>query len=378
MKSLLLAGTLLVGSASVAHAQSLLFQDSLQVNLNQWVPVAGSPGGSPGYTGSGVIIPALGGGNALTFGVPTYQGDIQTNNSFTSSTGSFTLTFDFLGTCGEPSSCGGFVNASSGAPFVGGWLISDSPYYDPIYGLIPVMPDTGAWEMVRYTFAATSPIYLALETYKFAEFAGSDTAWFKNMSLTDNPTGVPVGTFGVSPVAFATNRFGGVAISDMTGTDMGGTIGETTVTSSQSELTVFEGFISPSPEGDLGRVNFTTGTLSSGSVSEGGVFSSTDSAFSIIGEGKWLADLAGTPPHKGAVTIFSGAFVGPIYWTLVSKIGSELTFTLSGDIAGVWYGQSVTGTVVQNIHTSIEQLGKGIAHISLGDSQLTTQTSIVP
>jgi PEP-CTERM motif len=186
-----------------AKADDVLFQDPLQTNsdlTSQWGPVAGAPGGQPGYTGSAVITSAPGGGNALTFGVTTFQGDIQTLNSFASTTGLYTLTFDFLGNCGHATNCGGFVNASSGPTFQNGWLISDTPYFDPIYGVIPLMPDTGNWEQVSYTFAATSPIFLSLETWEFSSFSGPDTAFFKNMVLTDDSSGVAPGTFNVSPV----------------------------------------------------------------------------------------------------------------------------------------------------------------------------------
>jgi hypothetical protein len=376
-KVLLLAGALLV-SAPVARARGILFEDSLQTNLNQWVPVSicnsappvsCPPGGSPGSTDTAAIIAAPGGGNALTFGAFTYQGDIQTLNSFTSSTGSFTLSFDFLGNCGNPSKCGGFVNASAGPPFYNGWLLSDTPYDDGIYGVIPQIPDTGSWEHVTYTFAAPSPIYLALEILHYTGYSGPDTAWFKDMELTDDPDNVPPGTFTVSATEPVTNQFGSIALSDMT--DPLGTIGATTITSTQSELTSFDG-ISSSKGQDLGRFNFTTGVLSSGSVSGGGVFSGTGSSITIVGQGEWLTNIPGAPT-KGKLTLFTGNFVGDITWTLASKgVGGKLTYTLSGDVAGVlWDGSGVTGTTTQNIYTSEQQLSGGVAHISVGDSSLT-------
>src|ERR1700690_873001 len=73
------------------------------------------------------------------------------------------------------------------------------------------------------------------------------------------------------------NKAGNIVISDMTGTGGLGTIGSSTVTSNQSQLTSFDGFT-----GTLGRVNFATGVLSSGTVSGGGVFSATGSSFTVI------------------------------------------------------------------------------------------------
>ncbi len=201
---LILAITVFAASVpSPAHADgTTLFSDPLQTSLSQWGPVGLPSSGPPGNTGSAVITAdPLGEGNALTFGKTTYQGDIQTLNSFTSPTGLFTLSFDFLGTCGGHSSgCGGFINASAGPPFLNGWLLSDTPYFDGTYGAIPQIPDTGNWEQVTYTFASNSPVYLALETWEFSPNSGADTAWFKDIELTDDPNGVPAGTFTVSNV----------------------------------------------------------------------------------------------------------------------------------------------------------------------------------
>lgn len=165
------------------------------------------------------------------------------------------------------------------------------------------------------------------------------------------------------------NHAGNIAISDMSGTGGLGTIGSSTITSNQSQLTSFDGFTS-SKGADLGRVNFATGALLSGSVSGGGVFSATGSSFTVIGQGKWLAGLPGAPT-KGKVTLFSGSFVGPIDWTAGPKSGGKLTYSLSGDLTGVlWNGTHVTGTTVQNFYTANGQLIAGIGHISVGNTTL--------
>src|SRR5271167_1187903 len=90
------------------------------------------------------------------------------------------------------------------------------------------------------------------------------------------------------------NQFGNIAISDMSGTGGAGTIGGTTIASNQSQLTSFDGFTS-APGHSLGSVAFTTGTLSSGTISGGGVFSSTGSTFTVTGQGAWLKGLSGAP-----------------------------------------------------------------------------------
>src|SRR5512147_1545581 len=62
----------------------------------------------------------------------------------------------------------------------------------------------------------------------------------------------------------------------------------------------------------LGSVSFSTGALLTGSIAAGGTFSDVGSTFVVIGKGPDV-------PHKGV--IFSGTFVGPITWTLVSQNG---------------------------------------------------------
>ncbi len=74
-------------------------------------------------------------------------------------------------------------------------------------------------------------------------------------------------------------------------------------------------------------------------------------------------------PHKG--TIFSGAFVGPVTWTLVSQSGQSLTYSLSGNIAGTLYnGHFVTGTTTQTIVSANGQITQGIGHIRVGDTHV--------
>jgi hypothetical protein len=113
----------------------------------------------------------------------------------------------------------------------------------------------------------------------------------------------------------------------------------------------------------LGSVSFATGALLSGSIQTGGTFSDIGSFFKITGAGN-----GGQP--KGM--IFSGAFVGPITWTLVSQTGASLIFQLSGTLSGqLSNGQVATGTTTQMFHTTPAQLAKGIVHMTTGQTHLT-------
>jgi hypothetical protein len=170
-----------------------------------------------------------------------------------------------------------------------------------------------------------------------------------------------------------TNQTGTIAITGMTGTNGLGTIGTSTITSSGSQLTNFTwgSFSQTAAKGSaLGSLSFSTGTLATGSISGGGTFNAGGS-FTIVGQGKWLAGLPGSP--KGKTTLFSGSFVGPIDWTLDSKVGPKATYTLTGDIAGTLYnGVSVTGSTSQNFYTYNGQLVAGIGHITVGNTTLSS------
>jgi PEP-CTERM motif len=147
------------------------------------------------------------------------------------------------------------------------------------------------------------------------------------------------------------NQFGSISIS---------TSG---ITSTGSQLKQFNGVIA-APGHSLGSVSFSTGALTSGSILSGGTFSDVGSSFIVTGKGPQV-------PHKG--TIFSGSFVGPITWTLISHNGQSLVYTLSGNIQGtLWNGHFVTGSTTQTIYSANGQISMGIGHIRAGTTHLLT------
>ena len=138
------------------------------------------------------------------------------------------------------------------------------------------------------------------------------------------------------------------------------TISNAGITSKGSQLFQFNGV---NAGHSLGSVSFSTGALVSGSIQAGGIFSSAGSSFSVVGKGN-----GGQP--KGV--IFSGAFTGPITWTLVSQNGQNLTFQLTGTLVGQLYnGTTVSGTTTQLFRTTPAQLAQGIVHITSGQTHLT-------
>jgi hypothetical protein len=154
-----------------------LFTDSLQGTLGNWAnPVSAAE-----------IVAAPGGGNALTFSIlQGGSGLLQTNSTFTSSTGSFTLTFDIYANCGHTSGCGAFLLAA------GAWTLSDTPF-----GSAVQFHDSAAWETVSYTFTGTSTT-LAFEDWDGSPYAqaysNAGAIYMRNMTLTNDPNGVAAGT----------------------------------------------------------------------------------------------------------------------------------------------------------------------------------------
>lgn len=135
------------------------------------------------------------------------------------------------------------------------------------------------------------------------------------------------------------------------------------ISSVASQLHQFNGVVA-NPGHSLGSVTFSTGALLSGSILTGGTFSDVGSSFVVTGKGNQV-------PVKG--TIFSGAFVGPISWTLVAQQGQSVTYTLSGTIQGTLYnGHFVTGTTTQTIHSTPGQITQGIGHIRVGNTSILT------
>ncbi len=168
-----------------------------------------------------------------------------------------------------------------------------------------------------------------------------------------------------------TNQFGTIAVSAPNGGL--GTIGVSTMTSTGSQMHsfTFDGVTTTTASAglsNLGTVNFSTGVLLSGSLSGGGVFSSTGSTFTVKGAGNWA--------QGHGTAIFAGGFTGNINWNFLGTSGpGGLTrnYQLVGTIAGKLFdGRSATGTTIQDISIlSNGQLLIGRGHMMGGDTKLT-------
>ena len=159
---LLLALTILFLPTSVFSAT--LFFDDFESGLGQWATI-----------GYGVVVTdPLQGDHALKFTAITSGGDIL-SNPVSNATGSYILTFDYLGTC-TSGNCGGFIGYEPGDVWLGGTVVL--PYAPDL------LPDTGSWEKVTIAFTGPTAISFQLEDFS-GSGGGPGDAYFDNILLTD-------------------------------------------------------------------------------------------------------------------------------------------------------------------------------------------------
>ena len=157
---------------------TVLFSDSLQGTLAAWTVANHDVS----------IVAAPGGGNAATWSQTVTGGDLYTS-SFSSGTGSFTVTFDTFGNCGQTTACGVFLADTAPAVPVEGWILADENY-----AYAAVFDDrNGGWEQVSYTFAGSATVL------DFENCCHSANAFYlRNVVLTDNSAGAAIGTLTVT------------------------------------------------------------------------------------------------------------------------------------------------------------------------------------
>jgi chitinase len=163
---------LLLATASISNASTLFFED-FESGLDQWSDAY------QGFNAQTVADPSGGSNKVLNFTALRGGGDLFSTLSFASTTSnSFILEFDYLGTCGG-TNCGGFIGVSANAgagshTWLGG---TTSPYPD-------LLPDTGVWEHVSIAFSSSFAIHLMLEDWSGSGGVAGD-AYFDNILLTD-------------------------------------------------------------------------------------------------------------------------------------------------------------------------------------------------
>jgi hypothetical protein len=114
--------------------------------------------------------------------------------------------------------------------------------------------------------------------------------------------------------------------------------------------------------GKLGSVSYSTGALMSGSLQAGGTFAA-GGTFTVDGNGT-----NGIPNGL----LFSGAFSGPVTWTLFTLQDGTHNYTLSGVVTGTMNGAPADGTTVQLTINTGTALFSGRTKISSGNTVITS------
>jgi PEP-CTERM motif len=159
------------------------------------------------------------------------------------------------------------------------------------------------------------------------------------------------------------NQFGSASI-----TNAGVIVGAT----QYSQLTSWNGIVPVKPGPNLGRVTFSTGALTGGSITgTGGATFAGGGSFVVTGVGSWAKTLTGASSCGSGCTLFTGSFVGPVTWTFVSSKGGGSVYMLSGMVSGkLFNGRVVSGMTNQTFVASNAQFALGIGHIKMGDTTL--------
>jgi hypothetical protein len=108
-------------------------------------------------------------------------------------------------------------------------------------------------------------------------------------------------------------------------------------------------------------VSFSTGALTSGNLQQGSTFAA-GGTFTIDGNGT-----NGVPNSQ----IFTGTFLGPITWTIVTLANGTHNYTMTGLVTGTYFtGATVSGAVIE----LTKNVGKGFfgtsATVVGGDTNL--------
>lgn len=200
MSKLFLAGAMAL-TASSANAAAPLFSDDFQTTLGNanW-----------SINGSGAIVAAPGGGNALHFNGMAAGGDLFSTIIAGTGGGQYRITVDYYCAAGG---CGGYLGLYPGAstttnPSSGdAWLATDTP---SAYPAPFALPNTGGWASTTFDFTVTTPGAFGLKLEDFNGVPGgvAGDAYFRNLSISAVPEpatwAMMIGGFGA--IGFALRR----------------------------------------------------------------------------------------------------------------------------------------------------------------------------
>jgi len=182
----LVATALLITGLSAQSYAATLFSDNLQ---------SASDLNALSVTSVGVIGTAQDGTKALTFSALQVGQNMVTTNTYSSNTGSFTVSFDFYSSCNASNNCGGFLNTSAA-----GWVASDTPFNGTNqFNGTPQFSDSATWKNASITFSGSSTnasfeIWQNSTHAQIANAQGTGASFYiKDLVITDNSVGAANG-----------------------------------------------------------------------------------------------------------------------------------------------------------------------------------------
>ena len=153
-----------------------LFTDDFESDLSQWVGKGGST-----HNGQIVTDPLDSGNQVLNFTKLVAGGDVFSVDPLLSTSGEYSLSFDYLGIAQEgstPNNLGGFAGYSFGLPGNHIWLAGTSGSS----GAAPILKDDGSWHSYEFTFQTPNAVRIMLEDFIHSGGIAGD-AYFDNVSL---------------------------------------------------------------------------------------------------------------------------------------------------------------------------------------------------
>ena len=152
-----------------------LFTDDFESDLSQWVGKGGST-----HNGQIVTDPLDSGNQVLNFTKLVGRGDVFSVDPLLSTSGEYSLSFDYLGIAQEgstPNNLGGFAGYSFGLPGNHIWLAGTSGSAGTT-----ILKDDGSWHSYEFTFQTPNAVRIMLEDFIGSGGIAGD-AYFDNVSL---------------------------------------------------------------------------------------------------------------------------------------------------------------------------------------------------
>lgn len=178
MKRFVLLPLALLAAAYAHAADTVVFQDDFEKDLSQWVGQNGD--GTTPIHATLVDDPLKPGNKVLRFDRKVFGGDAFSKQGFPAGA-SYTLTFDYLSTCG--SNCGGVIGYTAEFPGRDNWLAGTARS-----GFPDRLKDNGKWQSYSLDFKGKFDFHLALEQWVQSDGEGKDV-YFDNIKLINHDGG---------------------------------------------------------------------------------------------------------------------------------------------------------------------------------------------